>query len=197
MCREASPTATDCFEHDRIPDFLGRDDFQFVKRLQRVVETVKQRWGSRDKLIEAVRPQLERNHRRRWDDRAFRVYYLFGGLLTAALLGAGSLLLVALERKPGPLRATARALRAGVFGVPTMIVEALDEAALKLSIRRNTARTHLRSIFCKTGVTRQTLLVKLLLNSLGEPEDRARYVEAYERITGESFDAWLVRVKPS
>ena len=28
-----------------------------------------------------------------WDDRAFRVYYLFGGLLTAALLGVGSLLL--------------------------------------------------------------------------------------------------------
>lgn len=27
-----------------------------------------------------------------WDERAFRVYYLFGGLLTAALLGAGSLL---------------------------------------------------------------------------------------------------------
>jgi hypothetical protein len=28
-----------------------------------------------------------------WDDRAFRVYYLFGGLLTAPLLGAGSLML--------------------------------------------------------------------------------------------------------
>jgi hypothetical protein len=28
-----------------------------------------------------------------WDDRAFRVYYLFGGLLTAPLLGVGSLLL--------------------------------------------------------------------------------------------------------
>lgn len=27
-----------------------------------------------------------------WDDRSFRVYYLFGGLLTAALLGVGSLL---------------------------------------------------------------------------------------------------------
>ena len=27
-----------------------------------------------------------------WDDRAFRAFYLFGGLLTAALLGAGSLL---------------------------------------------------------------------------------------------------------
>jgi hypothetical protein len=26
-----------------------------------------------------------------WDDRAFRVYYLFGGLLTAPLLGVGSL----------------------------------------------------------------------------------------------------------
>jgi hypothetical protein len=29
-----------------------------------------------------------------WDDRAFRVYYLAGGLLTAALLGAGSLVRV-------------------------------------------------------------------------------------------------------
>lgn len=28
-----------------------------------------------------------------WDGRAFRVYYLFGGLLTAPLLGAGSLVL--------------------------------------------------------------------------------------------------------
>jgi hypothetical protein len=28
-----------------------------------------------------------------WDDRTFRVYYLFGGLLTAALLGVGSLIL--------------------------------------------------------------------------------------------------------
>ena len=28
-----------------------------------------------------------------WDTRAFRVYYLFGGLLTAPLLGLGSLLL--------------------------------------------------------------------------------------------------------
>ena len=28
-----------------------------------------------------------------WDDRAFRVYYLCGGLLTASLLGVGSLLL--------------------------------------------------------------------------------------------------------
>src|SRR5215216_6592747 len=29
-----------------------------------------------------------------WNDTAFRLYYLFGGLLTAPLLGAGSLLLL-------------------------------------------------------------------------------------------------------
>jgi hypothetical protein len=37
-----------------------------------------------------------------WDERAFRVYYLFGGLLTAALLGAGSLLLAG-KRWAAPL----------------------------------------------------------------------------------------------
>lgn len=42
----------------------------------------------------------------------------------------------------------------------------LDEAAEKLNVRRNTARTHLRSIFGKTGVTRQTMLVRMLLNSV-------------------------------
>jgi DNA-binding CsgD family transcriptional regulator len=42
----------------------------------------------------------------------------------------------------------------------------LDEAAEKMNVRRNTARTHLRSIFCKTGVTRQTMLVRLMLNSV-------------------------------
>jgi len=36
-----------------------------------------------------------------WSDAAFRVYYLFGGLLTAPLLGAGSLLLVG-RRWAGP-----------------------------------------------------------------------------------------------
>jgi DNA-binding CsgD family transcriptional regulator len=42
----------------------------------------------------------------------------------------------------------------------------LDEAADQLNIRKNTARAHLRSIFSKTGVTRQTSLVSLLLNSI-------------------------------
>ena len=37
-----------------------------------------------------------------WDTRAFRVYYLFGGLLTAPLLGLGSLLLYGWRRVVGP-----------------------------------------------------------------------------------------------
>jgi DNA-binding CsgD family transcriptional regulator len=49
----------------------------------------------------------------------------------------------------------------------------LEDAAQLLSIRRNTARAHLRSIFSKTGVRRQTELVRILLNSvvaLGKPQ---------------------------
>ena len=42
----------------------------------------------------------------------------------------------------------------------------LDEAAEELKIRKNTIRAHLRSIFAKTGVRRQTTLVHLLLNSV-------------------------------
>ena len=37
-----------------------------------------------------------------WDGRSFRVYYLFGALLTAPLLGAGSLLLYGSKRVTGP-----------------------------------------------------------------------------------------------
>lgn len=37
-----------------------------------------------------------------WDSRAFRVYYLFGGLLTAPLLGLGSLLLHGWRRIRAP-----------------------------------------------------------------------------------------------
>lgn len=42
----------------------------------------------------------------------------------------------------------------------------LDEAADALAIRKNTARAHLRSIFSKTAVTRQTALVHLILSSV-------------------------------
>ncbi|GIL01344.1 MAG: hypothetical protein BroJett030_12430 [Alphaproteobacteria bacterium] len=47
----------------------------------------------------------------------------------------------------------------------------LEDAAASLAISRNTARAHLRSIFSKSGITRQTELVRLVLSSavmLGE-----------------------------
>ncbi|MCX2981884.1 helix-turn-helix transcriptional regulator [Halieaceae bacterium IMCC14734] len=42
----------------------------------------------------------------------------------------------------------------------------LDEASLELGVSRNTTRTHLRSVFSKTGVSRQTMLVRLILKSV-------------------------------
>jgi DNA-binding CsgD family transcriptional regulator len=42
----------------------------------------------------------------------------------------------------------------------------LDEAAGKLGILRNTGRAHLRAIFSKTGVTRQSELIRVLLNGV-------------------------------
>ncbi|WP_425496065.1 helix-turn-helix transcriptional regulator [Paraburkholderia agricolaris] len=41
----------------------------------------------------------------------------------------------------------------------------LEEAAEESSISKNTARTHLRAIFSKTGVTRQATLVRVLLGT--------------------------------
>ena len=42
----------------------------------------------------------------------------------------------------------------------------MDEASEVMGIRRNTARTHLRSIFSKVGVRRQTSLMRVILNSV-------------------------------
>ena len=42
----------------------------------------------------------------------------------------------------------------------------LDQAAAELGIARNTARAQLRSIFAKTGVSRQSMLVSLILKSV-------------------------------
>ena len=48
-----------------------------------------------------------------WDGRAFRVYYAAGGLLTAPLLGAGSLLLAG-RRRAGPAALVYVGLAAGI-----------------------------------------------------------------------------------
>ena len=48
-----------------------------------------------------------------WDDRAFRVYYAAGALLTAPLLGAGSLLLAG-RRRAGPVALVYAGLAVGI-----------------------------------------------------------------------------------
>jgi DNA-binding CsgD family transcriptional regulator len=42
----------------------------------------------------------------------------------------------------------------------------LDEAAMNLHVSRNTAKSHLSSMFSKTGVARQSKLVQLILRSV-------------------------------
>ncbi|MFT4614829.1 MAG: DNA-binding CsgD family transcriptional regulator [Bacteroidia bacterium] len=44
--------------------------------------------------------------------------------------------------------------------------QTLDEAAQGMQVSRNTARAHLRAVFSKTGVTRQSGLVRLILSSV-------------------------------
>ena len=63
--------------------------------------------------------------------------------------------------------AVARRLTAGLT---------LEDAAASLAISRNTARAHLRSIFSKSGITRQTELVRLMLNSAAVLGERPRQV---------------------
>ncbi|MGH7005731.1 MAG: helix-turn-helix transcriptional regulator, partial [Alphaproteobacteria bacterium] len=43
--------------------------------------------------------------------------------------------------------------------------ECVEELAEKLRITPNTARTHIKRIFGKTGATRQVELVKLIMNT--------------------------------
>ncbi len=44
--------------------------------------------------------------------------------------------------------------------------QSLDEASVSLNVSRNTAKSHLSSVFSKTGVARQTQLIQLILNSV-------------------------------
>jgi hypothetical protein len=63
-----------------------------------------------------------------WDDAAFRVYYLFGGLLTAPLLGLGSLLLAG-RRWAWPLALVWVGLALGV-AVSMQIVEPVSGTSI-------------------------------------------------------------------
>jgi hypothetical protein len=86
-----------------------------------------------------------------WDDRAFRVYYLAGGLLTAPLLGAGSLLLRG-YRWAGPLAFAYAGLAIGV-----MVAVPLTSSVTGTAIPE--AQSHLDFVPAR--------LVAVLGNSLG------------------------------
>jgi hypothetical protein len=86
-----------------------------------------------------------------WDDRAFRVYYLAGGLLTAPLLGAGSLLLRG-HRWAGPLVLVYTGLAIGIM-VSVPLISPVSGAEIPQ------AQSHLEFIPAR--------LAALLGNSLG------------------------------
>lgn len=72
-----------------------------------------------------------------WDDRSFRAYYLFGGLLTAALLGAGSLLRAGV-RGAGPLALLYTGLAVGLAIAvpidPSVAGDAIPDASEHLEL---------------------------------------------------------------
>lgn len=112
-----------------------------------------------------------------WSDPVFRVYYLFGGLLAAALLGAGSLLLVGV-RWVGPLTIAYVGLAVGVaIAVPltasvtgTSIPEAQSYLELfparVLAIVANSLGTLAAVVVAVMGIRRRPLGNALILAGL-------------------------------
>jgi hypothetical protein len=86
-----------------------------------------------------------------WDDVTFRVYYLFGGLLTAPLLGVGSLLLVG-QRWAAPLGLLYAGLALGVAVAAPLTASVAGESIPE-------AQEHLELVPAR--------LVAILGNSLG------------------------------
>lgn len=86
-----------------------------------------------------------------WDGRAFRAYYLFGGLLTAPLLGAGSLALV------GRRRALAVVLAYAGLAVGVAVAVPLEGSFAGTAIPA--AQDHLRFVPAR--------LLAIVANSLG------------------------------
>ena len=109
-----------------------------------------------------------------WNEGSFRAYYLFGGLLTAALLGAGSLLLAGV-RVAGPVALVYTGLAVGVaLAAPlespvggTAIPEAQEHLALFpariLAIVGNVAGSLALIVVAVRGLRRRPLGNALLL----------------------------------
>jgi len=113
-----------------------------------------------------------------WDARAFRVYYLFGGLLTAPLLGAGSLLLVG-RRWAAQAAFLWTGLAIGVMvavpvhgaftgtGIPTAQSHLDFLPARLLAVLGNTAGTAAVVVVALLGIRRRPLGNALILAGVG------------------------------
>ncbi len=109
-----------------------------------------------------------------WDARAFRAYYLFGGLLTAPLLGAGSLLLVG-RRWAAPAAFLWTGLAVGVMvavpvhgtftgtAIPTAQAHLDFFPARLLAVVGNTAGTAAVVVVALLGIRRRPLGNALIL----------------------------------
>ena len=146
------------------------------------LRVVDQRLAKRDRrhapLVELVRDAAMHGNRRfaRWEDRDGRLFEVCVlPLPRSDGRRGGSGLAVLVLRDTAAAGEVDPAYLASVFGLT--LTEArltralctghsLDEAAQTLSIARETARTHLKRVYAKTGVRRQVDLVRLATGSL-------------------------------
>ncbi len=113
-----------------------------------------------------------------WDARSFRAYYLFGGLLTAPLLGAGSLLLIG-RRWAGPAAFLWSGLAIGVMiavpvhgsfagtGIPTAQAHLDFLPARLLAVLGNSVGTIAVVAVALMGIRRRPLGNALILAGVG------------------------------
>jgi hypothetical protein len=112
-----------------------------------------------------------------WNDAAFRVYYLFGGLLTAPLLGAGSLLLLG-RRWVIPVMLLYAGLAAGIAVAEPLTMpvsgDSIPEAqehldyfpARILALAGNSAGTLAVLLVALVSIRRRPLAMSLILAGL-------------------------------
>ena len=113
-----------------------------------------------------------------WDARTFRAYYLFGGLLTAPLLGAGSLLFAG-KRWAAPVALLYTGLAVGVMvavpihgtfagtGIPTAQAHLDFLPARLLAVLGNTVGTVAVVVVALAGIRRRPLGNALILAGVG------------------------------